>query len=164
MGVKRGMGCVFLKIGGYQEGGGRWKKKWGGWYTFPHYGGEGMQPAKNLLILPIWKKIFPPTWKNFPVSRLPSPVLPNTKFLFSQACKPKLLNQYRHIEKQHWDWTIIKGAWDKVPTVREMCKLGDIACFGKFSKTCEEKTLFRLRNTWSNICSFFWTFLATLSN
>ena len=58
-------------------------------YTFPHYGG---QPAKNLLILPIWKKTDLPAWKNFPVSWLPPPVPPNTKFLFPQASKPKPLN------------------------------------------------------------------------
>ena len=44
-----------------------------------------------------------------------------------------------HIEKQHWDRIIIKGAWDMIPTVTEMWKLGNIACFGKFFKLCEKR-------------------------
>ena len=64
----------------------------------------------------------------------------------------------RHIEKQHWDWTITMnrgggggggGAWDKAPTVREIDKLDDITYFGKFSKLgWKKKTLLRLSNSW----------------
>ena len=41
------------------------------------------------------EKIPPLPWKNPPVSRLPLPVLANTKLLFPQASKPKALNWYR---------------------------------------------------------------------
>ena len=57
-------------------------------HTMGEMGGGWNQP-ENLLILPTWKKVFPFTWKNSPLSRLPLPVLPNTKFLFPQASKPK---------------------------------------------------------------------------
>ena len=49
----------------------------------------------------------------------------------------------------------LKGAWDKAPTVKEICKLGDIAYFGKLSKLGEKKTLLRLSNSWSNIRRYF---------
>ena len=34
---------------------------------------------------------------------------------------------------------LLKGAWDKAPTVKEICKLGDIAYFGKLSKLGEKR-------------------------
>ena len=45
---------------------------------------------------------------------------------------------------EHWDWTSLKGAWDKAPTVKEICKLGDIAYFGKLSKSGETRLFWGL--------------------
>ena len=141
MGVTRWK-CMLLKIGGYQEEG--WKKK--GWLI--HFSTPWRQPVKNLLIPSTWKKIAPPTWK-IPQLVDPHPPVPlNTKFLFPQASKPKPLNWYRHIEKQHWDRTIStdrqRGLGTRPqPTVREIYKLDDIVYFGKFSKqiSWKKKTL-----------------------
>ena len=48
-------------------------------------------------------------------------------------------------------------------TVRDICKLGDLAYFGELAKIGEEKRLFRRKNysfedsrSWSNIHGFFW--------
>ena len=82
------------------------KKQRGDWYTFPHSVG-GIQP-KICSFSPPGKK-FPLPHGKFP--RLLSSALPNTKFLFPQASKPKSLNYYGQMEKQHWGRTIFKGAW-----------------------------------------------------
>ena len=45
----------------------------------------------------------------FPHGKIPDPlssVPPNTKFLFPQQVSQSLRTGYRHIEKQHWGWTI----------------------------------------------------------
>ena len=86
--VSRVEGCMFLKIGKYQEWG--WKKNRGGWYTFPHYG-EGATSQKFTHSPHLGKKLLS-HMDNPPVSRLCLPVLSRTKFLFPMASKRKPLN------------------------------------------------------------------------
>ena len=67
---------------------------------FPYHWGDGGKQPKICSFLPPGKKISLPTWT------LSSPIPPNTKFLFLQASNPRPLTWYRHIEKEHWDWSI----------------------------------------------------------
>ena len=73
------------------------EKRKGGLIHLSALWGGGRGAASQIFAYPPHlEKIPPPTWKNPPVSRLPSPVLADTKFLFPQASKPKPLNWYRH--------------------------------------------------------------------
>ena len=73
-----------------------------GFSVYDERAGGGGKPAKNLLTPPPGKK----------VSLLPGKILPvdsphnQTTIFFRQASKPKPLNWYRHVQKQHWRWAI----------------------------------------------------------
>ena len=78
--------CMFLQIGGM-------KNERGGLIHLSALWGTNSQKFAHSSHL---EKIPPLTWENPPVSRLSPPVLPNTKFFFNQASKPKPLNWYRY--------------------------------------------------------------------
>ena len=79
---------MFLKIGEISRRGDE-KRKGEADTPFHTRGGATSQKFAHS---PHLEKNFPSHMENPPVSRLPPPVLPNTKLLFSQASKPKPLN------------------------------------------------------------------------
>ena len=126
--------CIFVNIGGYPEG--RGMKKDTPFHTMVG-GREGLGGNQPKMCS------FSPPCKKFPLqheistSRQTPVSCPTQHQVFiSQASNPKPLDQYRHIEKQHWDKTIIKGTWANSPNR-------------------VEETLLSLANSWSNIYRFF---------